>query len=414
MNYNIVSYLIGEGFKNVLKNKKSTFAAFIIMFVTMITVGLGIAGGSNITSIINQLENDFPINVYIEDTASQDDIKDMEEQIKSIEYVNNVTYTSKEKALEKERESLGDTANVVLNSYTESNHPFPASFTVTLTDLEKSSEVISILQQLDKLKKYVPDEFNTYYEPFVGGGALLFELSPKNAVINDSNKELMNVYECIKDEKKFEAMCRELNTHEMKHSEEYYYTIRNMDRDKKKFNKVVDYKRAARTIYLNKACFNGLYRVNSKNEFNVPFGKKTKVNTYEGQNLGIICGFLNYNDIKILSTDFEEAVKEAKKGDFIYFDPPYDSDTSTFNSYTEDGFGKEQQKRLAKVYRELSDKGCYVMLSNHNTELINELYKDYNIHLIEAKRSINANGKKRGKVEEVIITNYENKRGFDL
>ena len=103
MNYNIVSYLIGEGFKNVLKNKKSTFAAFIIMFVTMITVGLGIAGGSNITSIINQLENDFPINVYIEDTASQDDIKDMEEQIKSIEYVNNVTYTSKEKALEKER-----------------------------------------------------------------------------------------------------------------------------------------------------------------------------------------------------------------------------------------------------------------------------------------------------------------------
>ncbi len=153
MNYNIVSYLIGEGFKNVLKNKKSTFAAFIIMFVTMITVGLGIAGGSNITSIINQLENDFPINVYIEDTASQDDIKDMEEQIKSIEYVNNVTYTSKEKALEKERENLGDTANVVLNSYTESNHPFPASFTVTLTDLEKSSEVIAILQQLDDVKK---------------------------------------------------------------------------------------------------------------------------------------------------------------------------------------------------------------------------------------------------------------------
>ena len=153
MNYNIVSYLIGEGFKNVLKNKKSTIAAFFIMFVTMITVGLGIAGGSNITSIINQLETDFPINVYIEDTASQDDIKDMEEQIKSIEYVNNVTYTSKEKALEKERENLGDTANVVLNSYTESNHPFPASFTVTLTDLEKSSEVIAILQQLDNVKK---------------------------------------------------------------------------------------------------------------------------------------------------------------------------------------------------------------------------------------------------------------------
>ena len=122
---------------------------------------------------------------------------------------------------------------------------------------------------------------------------------------------------------------------------------------------------------------------------------------------------LNYNDIKILSIDFEDAVSTAKKGDFIYFDPPYDSDTSTFNSYTEDGFGKGEQRRLAKVFRELSDRGCFVMLSNHNTKLINELYGDFNIHVIEAKRNINANGKKRGKVEEVIITNFENKRGFD-
>ena len=223
----------------------------------------------------------------------------------------------------------------------------------------------------------------------------------------------MNVYECIKDAKKFESMCKELNHHETMHSEEYYYEIRNLDRDKKKFNKLADYKRAARTIYLNKACFNGLYRVNSKNEFNVPFGKKNKVNTYEGQNLGIICGFLNYNNIRLLSVDFEEAVKDAKKGDFVYFDPPYDSDTTTFNSYTEDGFDKEEQKRLAKVFKDLDKRGCYVMLSNHNTTLINELYKDFNIHVIEAKRNINANGKKRGKVEEVIITNFENKRGFE-
>ena len=180
----------------------------------------------------------------------------------------------------------------------------------------------------------------------------------------------MNVYECIKDEKKFEAMCRELNHHEAEHSEEYYYEIRNLDRDKKKFNKLVDYKRAARTIYLNKACFNGLYRVNSKNEFNVPFGKKIKVNTYEGQNLGIICGFLNYNNIELLSVDFEEAVKTAKKGDFIYFDPPYDSDTSTFNSYTEDGFGKEEQKRLAKVFKELYDRGFYLLISTNNTTIL--------------------------------------------
>ena len=118
------------------------------------------------------------------------------------------------------------------------------------------------------------------------------------------------------------------------------------------------------------------------------------------------------NDIKILSADFEEAVKDAKKGDFIYFDPPYDSDTSTFNSYTEEGFNKDEQRRLASVFKELDKRGCYVMLSNHNTLLVNELYKEYHFHIIEAKRNINANGKKRGKVEELIITNYENKNEF--
>ncbi len=261
-------------------------------------------------------------------------------------------------------------------------------------------------QIIDKLLQYAPNDFNTYFEPFVGGGALLFELSPKNAVINDFNKELINVYECIKDENKFKKMCSELNHYEASHSEEFYFEIRNKDRDKTKFNKIVDYKRAARTIYLNKSCFNGLYRVNSKNEFNVPFNKKSKVNTYDAQNLGIIHSYLNFNNVKILNVDFEESIKTAKKGDFIYFDPPYDSDTSTFNSYTEDGFGKEEQVRLAKVFKELADRGCYVMLSNHNTKLVNELYKDFNIYIIEAKRNINSNGKKRGKVEEVIITNY--------
>lgn len=268
-------------------------------------------------------------------------------------------------------------------------------------------------QILDKLIKYVPEDFNTYYEPFVGGGALFFELSPKNAVINDSNEELINVFRCIKDEEKLTKMCNELNHHEANHSEEYYYKIRNIDRDKNKFNRLSDYKRAARTIYLNKACFNGLYRVNSKGEFNVPFGKKLKVNTYEGQNIGIIHAYLNFNNIKILSIDFEEAVKDAKEGDFIYFDPPYDSDTYTFNSYTEDGFSKDEQIRLSNVFKNLSDRGCFVMLSNHNTVLINELYKDFYIHKITAKRNINSNGKKRGKVEEVIITNYEIDLSFE-
>lgn len=261
---------------------------------------------------------------------------------------------------------------------------------------------------VNKLIELSPHEFNTYYEPFIGGGAMLFELSPKKAVINDYNRELMNVYQCIKDENKFTLMSSELNKHEKNHSEEYYYQIRDIDKDKNKLKRLADYKRAARTIYLNKACFNGLYRVNSKNQFNVPSGKKSKINTYDGINLGIIYSFLNLNDIKILSTDYEEAVKDAKKGDFIYFDPPYDSDTTTFNNYTDNGFGKEEQKRLFKVFCDLDQRGCYVMLSNYNTILIRELYQNYNFHYVETQRNIGAKAKDRKMVEEVIITNYSN------
>lgn len=263
-------------------------------------------------------------------------------------------------------------------------------------------------QIIDKLLKLSPVEYNTYYEPFVGGGALLFELSPKNAVINDSNKELMNVYKMISTDKGYESVVKLLNNYEKKHSEKFFYQIRNQDKDKEKYSKLTPAERAARTIYLNKACFNGLYRVNSKGEFNVPFNKKLKVNTYDSENMILAYVYFQANNITILNTDFEEAVKDAKKGDFIYFDPPYDSeDDTTFNNYTETGFGKQEQIRLAKVYKELADKGCYVMLSNHNTTLINELYKEFNIHVITAKRNINSKGNKRGKVEEVIITNYE-------
>ena len=268
-------------------------------------------------------------------------------------------------------------------------------------------------QIINKLKRYVPDEFDTYYEPFIGGGALLFELSPRRAVINDSNEELMNVYSVLCDEEKFKKMCNVLNHYEKEHCEEFYYDIRNKDRNKNAYKRLSDYTRAARTIYLNKACFNGLYRVNSKNEFNFPFGKKERVNTYDGGNLITVSNYLTMNDVEILSVDFEQSVKNAKKGDFIYFDPPYDSETSTFNSYTEDGFGKDEQIRLAKVFKELDSRGCYVMLSNHNTSLINDLYKNFNIHVIEAKRNINSNGKKRGKVKEVIITNFVNSDKFE-
>lgn len=269
-------------------------------------------------------------------------------------------------------------------------------------------------QIIDKLIKLAPIEYNTYYEPFIGGGALLFELAPKKAVINDSNKELMNVYKTISTDKGFEEILKLLNSYENKHSEKFFYQIRNLDKDKVKFEKLSSVEHAARTIYLNKSCFNGLYRVNKKGEFNVPFNKKLKVNTYDGQNMTLAYVYFQTNDIKMLNGDFEDAVKTAQKGDFIYFDPPYDSENSdTFNSYTEEGFGKDQQIRLARVYKELADRGCYVMLSNHNTTLINELYKDYNIHVITAKRNINSKGEKRGKVEEVIITNYKIQNELD-
>ncbi|MCI6265741.1 MAG: DNA adenine methylase [Erysipelotrichaceae bacterium] len=267
-------------------------------------------------------------------------------------------------------------------------------------------------QIIDKLKQYIPTNYNCYYEPFVGGGALFFELSPKKAVINDSNAELMNVYQVLLDHDKYTKMCKVLNQYEANHSEEQYYEIRNKDKEKS-FSRLSDYKKAARTLYLNKSCFNGLYRVNSKGEFNVPFNKNKKVNTYDGENLLTIHMYLTMNDITIQCMDFEESVKTAKKGDFVYFDPPYDSDTKTFNSYTEEGFGKKEQNRLAKVFKELDKKGVYIMLSNHNTTLVNELYKDYHIHIIEAKRSINSKGNKRGNVEEVIITNYEVNNSFD-
>ncbi len=261
-------------------------------------------------------------------------------------------------------------------------------------------------QIIKELKKYIPEDIECYYEPFVGGGALFFDLAPKKAVINDFNGELINVYRVLCDFEKYTKMCNLLKAYEAKNSEEFYYEIRNKDRNKSSISKMSDYTRAARTIYLNKACFNGLYRVNSKNEFNVPFNKKLKLNTYDGENLLTIHTYLIMNDITIMNGDFEKSVENAKSGDFVYFDPPYDTLNNSFTSYTENGFGKEEQRRLFDVYKRLDKKGVKVMLSNHNTPFINELYKDYNIRVIKAKRNINSNGKGRGSVEETIITNY--------
>ena len=305
------------------------------------------------------------------------------------------------------------TINVTLETIDKISKAINVPIT-TLLDVEIKNEMHPFAkwaggktQLLSKIKELMPSSFNTYFEPFVGGGALFFDIAPKSAVINDTNAELISVYKCFENEKEYYLLLEELKKHEKNHSEEYYYKIREMDRCEE-FSCLPTYIRAARMLYLNKACFNGLYRVNAKGYFNVPSGKKDKVTTYEKKNMDAIKEYFKSNNITILNSDFEEAVKNAKKGDFVYFDPPYDTldNKDSFTSYSKDEFGKDEQRRLAKVFKKLSAKSVKVMLSNHNTSFINELYKDYNIHVVEARRNINANGSGRGNVEEVIITNY--------
>lgn len=262
-------------------------------------------------------------------------------------------------------------------------------------------------QLLDRLHAYMPETYNNYFEPFIGGGSFFLNIAPKKATINDFNAELVCAYKCFQNDELFESLKNELKKHEFNHSEEYYYQIRSMDKEEE-FLSLPIYVRAARMIYLNKSCFNGLYRVNSKGFFNVPSGRKKKVVTFDEDNFDSLREYFRNNDITILNGDFEDAVKDAKAGDFVYFDPPYDviENKNSFTSYAKNDFGKDEQTRLAKLYKKLSDKGVLVMLSNHNTAFINELYKDFNIHVVNAKRMINSKADGRGDVEEVIITNY--------
>jgi DNA adenine methylase len=262
-------------------------------------------------------------------------------------------------------------------------------------------------QIIDKIKNFMPKKYNTYYEPFLGGGAVLFNLKPRKAVIADINIELIKSFKCFQDYDSYLKLIDKLIEYEDKHSEEFYYELRAVDRQEG-FENLDDYLVAARMIYLNKACFNGLYRVNSNGYFNVPSGKKKHVRAYDKENFDSIYEYFNSSEIFISSDDFEKVVETAKAGDFVYFDPPYDvlEEKKTFTSYSKSAFGKEEQERLAKVYKKLSERGVYVMLSNHNTQFINELYKEFNINVIKAKRMINSKGSGRGDVEEVIITSY--------
>lgn len=260
---------------------------------------------------------------------------------------------------------------------------------------------------LPELNSHKPKCFNVYYEPFAGAGALLFSLQPPKAVINDLNTELINTYKVIKTD--VESLIERLKLHRENFCEAYYYQIRDLDRDAESFNALDDLARAARTILLNKTCFNGLYRVNSKGQFNTPWNRaKGAPSLVKEKNIKAMSAYLRANDVKLMAGDYESALGQAAAGDFIYLDPPYDtlSLTAAFTGYTGNGFGKTEQLRLSKVFKDLVKRDCHVMLSNHNTEYIRGLYDGFKIKVVYASRVINSNGKKRFPIEEVIITNY--------
>ena len=250
------------------------------------------------------------------------------------------------------------------------------------------------------IKEMLPLTYNRYYEPFLGGGAVLLELNPKEAYVNDINSELINMYIQVRED--VEGVIKELSTFDERHERwpdpaEYYYAVR-FEFNQHHGEKTT--KQAARFIYLNKHCFNGLYRENSKGEFNVPFNRKKTGGSFDAEHLRKVSKQLK--DVVFGNTDFENFVIGAEAESFIFIDSPYDN---SFTDYSKESVGYEDHIRLAKTFKELSDKGCYCMLTNHDTPLIRDLYKDYNIKVIDVRRSINRNGNDR-KGKEVIITNY--------
>jgi len=256
-------------------------------------------------------------------------------------------------------------------------------------------------QLMFELLKNMPTKYNRYFEPFIGGGALFFELQPENAYISDINEELINLYSVVRDD--VDGLIEDLEKHEV--SKEYFLNIRNIDRTKM-FSKLSNIKRASRFIYLNRTCFNGLYRVNSQGQFNVPFGNYSNPRIIDENNLKNCSELLKNTEIKV--ADFSEILTKVQKGDFVYFDPPYVplNDTSSFTSYTKAGFDIDMQFKLRDVCDELDSMGVKFMLSNSDTKLVNELYSNYEIKKVFASRAVNANADGRGKITEVLVRNY--------
>ena len=242
------------------------------------------------------------------------------------------------------------------------------------------------------------------HEPFLGGGAVLFSIQPSKAIVNDLNEDLVSVYETIRDD--LDALLDDLKKHE--NTQEYFYTLRDMDRDKGVYQAMSKVERASRLIYLNKTCFNGLFRVNSSGEFNSPFGHYKNPNIVNEPVLRAVNKYFTSCDVAFYSEDFAETLKRVNKGCFVYLDPPYDpvSDTASFTGYNRGGFDRNEQLRLKQCCDELTERGIRFMLSNSATDFIKDLYKDYRITIVKAKRAINVDASKRGAVEEVLIRNY--------
>lgn len=263
-----------------------------------------------------------------------------------------------------------------------------------------------LLKQFREMDLYPPRDFDplnsTYFEPFVGGGAVFFDLLPQKAVLSDLNRELSTTYNVIKNQ--IDELINLLKKH--KYEKEYYLKIR-----AKKIQKLSDLEIASRFIYLNRTCFNGMYRVNRGGGFNVPFGKYSNPTICDEDNLRKVSSALK--NIKIENEDYKKVLGKAKKGDFIYFDPPYYpvSKTASFTSYTKEDFLDKEQIELRDTFLMLTKRGCFVMLSNSDTPFINKIYKEIEkdgvkITKVRAGRSINSKGSKRGKINEVLVTNY--------
>lgn len=253
---------------------------------------------------------------------------------------------------------------------------------------------------LSELMARMPDRFERYFEPFAGGAALYFRIAPERAVLADSNPDLIALYRSLGEE--VGAVIRRLEHHRAVHCEDHYYQTRARWNDRERSWSSAD--RAATFIYLNKTCFNGLWRVNRAGAFNVPIGRYTDPPICVPEALRAASALLGRTTLRCC--DYRTAVADARRADFVYFDPPYDplTVTANFTSYTSDSFGGSHQRELADTARALVARGCGVMLSNSDTPFIRSLYKDFQIDRVKCSRAINSNAAKRGDVDEVIIT----------